>query len=81
MKHEHYGAGFGTFFVHSLYDRYLAKIGELELVEPFEVDEEEVLKVLKKCLENGKDFYTNAPGNIKREMEAYDKLIEEDVLF
>ena len=77
----HYGAGYGKLYFNELTDEYNKKIGELEIVEPFNTTEEEVIKILEKSLENGKTFYENASKDIKRDMEKYEKELEEGILY
>lgn len=77
----YYGAGYGKLYSNELIDEYNKKIGELEIAEPFNATEEEVIKTLEKSLENGKTFYENASKNIKKDMEIYEKELEEGILY
>lgn len=79
-----YGGGFGMRFKHPLYDEYCDKIdSHLNIFDHDYSNEElqDILDTLKKSLDNGKDFYSNAKPYMKEEMEEYNRLLEEGVKF
>ena len=79
-----YGGGFGVRFEHPLYDEYREKIdSHLNIFDHDYSNEglEDILDTLKKSLDNGKDFYSNAKPYMKEEMEEYNRLLEEGVEF
>lgn len=80
-KHTCYPGGFCKAYNHELVKEYRKKIGELDLGNITEENEQDVLNTLKKSLENGKSFYHNAPKYIQKVMEEYTELEEMGVLF
>lgn len=79
-----YGGGYGKSFEHHLYEEYMKKIDKHLIIFENDYSEKElqdILDVLKKSIENGKDFYTNAKSYMKKKMEAYNKSIEEEIMY
>ncbi len=77
-KYSHYGAGFCCRYKHPPYDKYLRKIGKLDIVDSFISDEEEqdVIETLRLSLKNRKNFYANAKPYMKKKMKQYVKDLE-----
>lgn len=74
MKYTHFGASRGIRYESPLYSLYEKEVGQLTLIEIF--DEETIADVedaLEKSLDNKKTFYENAKPYIKKEMEDYEK--------
>lgn len=84
FEYSVYGGGYGKLFEHPLYEEYKNKIDKcLTLFEGEFSDKEleDILDTLKKSLENGKDFYTNAKPYMKKQMEEYNNLLNDGALF
>lgn len=83
-KYSVYGGGYGKSFEHVLYEEYENKIDRHLIIFEQEFSDEElkdILDTLKKSLENGKDFYSNAKPYMKEKMEEYNKMLDEGILF
>ncbi len=79
-QHTYYGGIYGARFENPLYDEYLDRIDKaLHITETSTKNEEkDVIEVLKKSLENGKDFYSNAKPYMKKNMESLTKILEDE---
>lgn len=83
-KYNHYGGGRGLTFEHPLLTEYQQKIDStFSIIDNYFSDKElkDIEKTLKLSLENGKDFYTNAPDYMKKQMEECLQLLQGGVLF
>lgn len=58
---------------------YIKKIGKLLLGNIDDINKKDVEETLKKSLINGKTFYENAPGYIRKEMEEYEENLEKGI--
>lgn len=84
-KYKVYFKGYiGQKFDNKIYEEYKKKIDSSLVISNCFSDkeeEQEVVDTLKKSLENGKDFYTNATPRIRIVMEEYEKMKEKGVEF
>ena len=81
IKYHHFGAGRGKFYSSELLGRYNKGIDEDFTIICNNFDEKTVNDIeatLQKSLDNGKDFYSNAPEYIKEQMEEYEKMVDKD---
>ena len=79
IRYNYLGGGFGFNYEHPKLEEYKKKIDSNLVIElPYsEKYLEDVLETLERSLENGKDFYTNAPNRIKRKMEEIAEILED----
>lgn len=79
IKYNYLGGGFGFNYEHPKLEEYRKKIDPNLVIELPYSDKylDDVLETIDKSLENGKDFYTNAPNHIKRKMEDIAEMLED----
>ncbi|MDY5795466.1 MAG: hypothetical protein SPJ84_06540 [Fusobacterium gastrosuis] len=82
-EYTHFGQGYGKRFNHPLYDEYCDKIDRtLIIMEPNNIEtEKDIIETLEKSLKNGSDFYTNAKDYMKKIMEDYVEMLNNETLF
>ncbi|MEG1501988.1 MAG: hypothetical protein RR203_02605 [Synergistaceae bacterium] len=84
IKYQHFGDGYGCGYESENFSKYREKIDKNLTITWGYFDkktETDIEQTLHKSLENGVDFYNNAPDYIKKDMEEYKRLVERGVRF